>query len=60
MRTRQDVLNTPHTCTYTSCAGLFHHFKEPLMIVEGKMQYLFDERGRRFLDVRAVCARPWC
>lgn len=22
------------------------------MIVEGKMQYLFDERGRRYLDVR--------
>ena len=31
----------------------FLHFKEPVMIVEGKMQYLFDERGRRFLDAFA-------
>ncbi len=35
-------------------AALFHHFKKPIMIVEGKGQYLFDERGRRFLDVRAA------
>lgn len=32
-------------------AGLFHHFKSPVMIVDGKMQYLFDETGRRYLDV---------
>lgn len=32
-------------------AALFHHFKEPIMITEGKMQYLYDERGRRYLDV---------
>ena len=32
-------------------AALFHHFKKPVMIVEGKMQYLFDETGRRYLDV---------
>lgn len=31
---------------------MFWHFKEPVMIVEGRMQYLFDERGRRYLDVR--------
>ena len=31
--------------------ALFHHFKKPVMIVEGKMQYLFDEAGRRYLDV---------
>jgi alanine-glyoxylate transaminase/(R)-3-amino-2-methylpropionate-pyruvate transaminase len=30
----------------------FLHFKKPVMIVEGKMQYLYDETGRRFLDVR--------
>jgi alanine-glyoxylate transaminase/(R)-3-amino-2-methylpropionate-pyruvate transaminase len=30
--------------------GLFHVYKEPLMIVEGKMQYLFDETGRQYLD----------
>ncbi|GMH37711.1 hypothetical protein BSKO_05584 [Bryopsis sp. KO-2023] len=31
-------------------SGIFHFYKEPIMIVEGKMQYLFDERGRRFVD----------
>ena len=25
-------------------------YKNPLMIVEGAMQYLFDEKGRRYLD----------
>jgi len=30
--------------------GIFHYYKEPLMIVEGKGQYLFDEKGRRYLD----------
>lgn len=29
----------------------FHYYKEPLMIVEGKMQYLFDHKGRRYLDL---------
>ena len=26
-------------------------YKTPVMITEGKMQYLFDETGRRYLDV---------
>src|SRR5499427_5926364 len=30
--------------------GLFLYFKRPLMIVEGKAQYVFDEHGRRYLD----------
>jgi alanine-glyoxylate transaminase/(R)-3-amino-2-methylpropionate-pyruvate transaminase len=34
---------------------MFWHFREPVMITEGKMQYLFDERGRRYLDVSADC-----
>ena len=29
------------------------------MIVEGKMQYLFDEKGRRYLDV-SVCVCCMC
>ena len=33
-------------------AGIFHQYKEPVMLTEGKMQYLFDETGRRYLDVR--------
>ena len=30
--------------------ALFHYYKEPLMIVEGKGQFVFDEQGRRYLD----------
>uniref|UniRef100_A0A6U0TKB8 alanine--glyoxylate transaminase n=1 Tax=Polytomella parva TaxID=51329 RepID=A0A6U0TKB8_9CHLO len=30
-----------------------HHFKNPVMIVNGKMQYLYDETGRRYLDAFA-------
>ena len=30
--------------------AIFHYYKKPLMIVEGKAQYLFDEKGRRYLD----------
>src|SRR5262249_9576584 len=30
--------------------GLFLYYKRPLMIVEGKAQYVFDEHGRRYLD----------
>src|SRR5437762_3197213 len=30
--------------------GLFLYYKQPLMIVEGKAQYLFDGHGRRYLD----------
>ncbi len=30
--------------------ALVTYYKNPIMIVEGKMQYLFDETGRRYLD----------
>ncbi|MEX1117692.1 MAG: aminotransferase class III-fold pyridoxal phosphate-dependent enzyme [Terrimicrobiaceae bacterium] len=30
--------------------GIFHYYKKPLMIVQGRGQYLFDEKGRRYLD----------
>jgi len=30
--------------------ALLTYYKKPLMIVEGSMQYLFDETGRRYLD----------
>jgi alanine-glyoxylate transaminase / (R)-3-amino-2-methylpropionate-pyruvate transaminase len=30
--------------------GIFLYYKKPLMLVEGKGQYLFDETGRRYLD----------
>ncbi|MGH7131974.1 MAG: aspartate aminotransferase family protein [Phycisphaerales bacterium] len=33
--------------------ALVTYYKDPIMIVEGKMQYLFDEKGRRYLDMFA-------
>jgi alanine-glyoxylate transaminase/(R)-3-amino-2-methylpropionate-pyruvate transaminase len=30
--------------------GIFIYYKKPLMLVEGKMQYVWDETGRRYLD----------
>ncbi len=32
------------------CPGLIRYYRQPLMIVEGHMQYLYDEKGRRYLD----------
>lgn len=33
--------------------GVFTYYNEPLQIVEGHMQYLWDEKGRRYLDAIA-------
>jgi alanine-glyoxylate transaminase/(R)-3-amino-2-methylpropionate-pyruvate transaminase len=33
--------------------GLITYYRDPLMIVEGHMQYLWDERGARYLDAFA-------
>jgi len=30
--------------------GLFLYYKQPLMLVEGKMQYVWDHTGKRYLD----------
>ena len=30
--------------------GIFLYYKKPLMVVEGSMQYVWDETGRRYLD----------
>ncbi|XP_050210745.1 alanine--glyoxylate aminotransferase 2 homolog 3, mitochondrial-like [Mercurialis annua] len=39
--------------------SLFHLYKKPINVVDGKMQYLFDETGRRYLDgfggIATVC-----
>ena len=40
MRLRKQYLNP----------GLFHYYKQPIMLVEGRMQYVWDETGRRYLD----------
>lgn len=33
--------------------GLITYYREPLLVVEGKMQYLWDETGKRYLDAFA-------
>ena len=40
MRLRRQFLNP----------GIFLYYKKPIMIVEGKMQYVWDGEGRRYLD----------
>ena len=40
--------------------ALFTLYREPLMIVEGKMQYVFDETGRRYLDLFAGIVTVSC
>jgi alanine-glyoxylate transaminase/(R)-3-amino-2-methylpropionate-pyruvate transaminase len=30
--------------------GIFLYYKKPLMLVEGHMQYVWDEKGKRYLD----------
>ncbi|MDQ3314626.1 MAG: aminotransferase class III-fold pyridoxal phosphate-dependent enzyme [Verrucomicrobiota bacterium] len=40
LQTRREFLNP----------GIFLYYKKPLMLVEGKMQYVWDETGRRYLD----------
>jgi alanine-glyoxylate transaminase / (R)-3-amino-2-methylpropionate-pyruvate transaminase len=36
--------------------ALFHLYQKPLMIVEGKGQYVWDDQGRRYLDAYAGIA----
>src|SRR5881628_2979785 len=33
--------------------GLITYYKEPLLVVEGHMQYLWDETGKQYLDAFA-------
>ena len=40
LRLRREFLNP----------GIFLYYKKPLTLVEGKMQYVWDETGRRYLD----------
>ncbi|KAK4755448.1 hypothetical protein SAY87_009205 [Trapa incisa] len=40
--------------------SFFHFYKKPVNIVEGKMQYLFDEDGRRYLDAFGGIATVNC
>ncbi|HMA22138.1 MAG TPA: aminotransferase class III-fold pyridoxal phosphate-dependent enzyme, partial [Gemmatimonadaceae bacterium] len=40
--------------------ALFLYYREPIMIVEGHMQWLFDETGRRYLDLFAGIVTVSC
>src|SRR5215470_7365164 len=40
--------------------SLFTFYRDPLLIVEGHRQYLFDETGRRYLDLIAGIATVAC
>ncbi len=40
--------------------SLFTLYREPIMLVEGHMQYLFDETGRRYLDLIAGIVTVSC
>ncbi|HEY7768944.1 aspartate aminotransferase family protein [Longimicrobium sp.] len=40
--------------------AVFTLYRDPLMIVEGKMQYVFDETGRRYLDMFAGIVTVSC
>ena len=33
--------------------GLLTYYKQPLLVVEGHMQYLWDEQGKQYLDAFA-------
>lgn len=54
---RAEVLATRKR--YTNPA-IFTIYREPLMLVEGHRQYLFDETGRRYLDLFAGIATVSC
>ena len=47
---REEVLALRHQ--YVS-PGVLTYYREPLMVVEGHMQYLWDETGRQYLDAFA-------
>ena len=40
--------------------AIFAYYKEPIMIVDGHMQYLFDEQGKRYLDFFAGIVTVSC
>lgn len=44
---------------YTNPA-IFNFYKDPLLIVEGHMQWLYDETGRRYLDFLAGIVTVGC
>ncbi|MEP6590888.1 MAG: aspartate aminotransferase family protein [Gemmatimonadota bacterium] len=55
--TREEVLQLRRQFTNPAVYTMYH---EPLMIVEGHMQWLFDETGRRYLDMLAGIVTVSC
>jgi alanine-glyoxylate transaminase/(R)-3-amino-2-methylpropionate-pyruvate transaminase len=33
--------------------GIFLYYTDPIMIAHGRMQYLYDEKGKQYLDMLA-------
>jgi len=54
---RQEVLAMRRQYCHPST---FLYYREPLMVVEGHMQYLYDETGRRYLDFFAGIVTVSC
>jgi len=54
---KQDVLAMRRQYCHPST---FLYYREPLMLVEGFMQYLYDETGRRYLDMFAGIVTVSC
>ncbi len=54
---REEVLATRQRFTNPA---IFTLYAEPIMIVEGHMQYLFDETGKRYLDLFAGIVTVSC
>ncbi|KAL8531249.1 hypothetical protein ACS0TY_008032 [Phlomoides rotata] len=50
LKKRQEFLNP----------AVNHLFKQPLNLVDGKMQYLYDDKGRRYLDAFGGIATVAC
>lgn len=38
----------------------FHYYKNPLLIVSGHLQYLYDHKGRRYLDLSSGISTVSC
>jgi alanine-glyoxylate transaminase / (R)-3-amino-2-methylpropionate-pyruvate transaminase len=54
---REEVLALRQRYAHPS---LFTYYREPLLVVEGYLQYLFDDTGRRYLDLFAGIATVSC
>ncbi len=54
---KEDVIKT--RAQYCNPA-IFTYYKQPILVVDGHMQYLFDEKGKRYLDMFAGIVTVSC